>query len=92
LYQQFAFLKSLHPVGRLDCDTSGLLLFSRDGQLTQSILDPKSGVKRIYEAIVAGCVVEEELRTKLQAGVQTSEGIFPAQLLYSQVFSNEQVK
>ena len=42
----------MHPVGRLDADTTGLLLFSNDGQLTQSLLCPMTKILRVYEAYV----------------------------------------
>ena len=51
--------KRLHPVGRLDADTSGLLLFSRDGGLTHRLLHPKYGVTREYVAEVEGGDVDE---------------------------------
>lgn len=46
--------KSFHPVGRLDADTTGLLLFSGDGQLTQRLLHPSGNVQRQYLATVEG--------------------------------------
>jgi hypothetical protein len=48
--------KSFHPVGRLDADTTGLLLFSGDGQLTQRLLHPSSDVQRQYVATVEGAL------------------------------------
>ena len=65
--------KLLHPVGRLDADTTGLLLFSRDGALTHKMLHPKSGVEREYVAVVEGDVEPAALREKLAAGVTTVE-------------------
>jgi 23S rRNA pseudouridine2605 synthase len=50
----------MHPVGRLDADTSGLLLFSKDGMLTQYLLSPSNEVPRVYEAIVVGNIDEEK--------------------------------
>jgi 23S rRNA pseudouridine2605 synthase len=46
------YAKSFHPVGRLDADTTGLLLFSAEGQLTQRLLHPSSNVQREYLATV----------------------------------------
>lgn len=40
--------KHLHPVGRLDKDTSGLLLFTNDGELTFKLTHPKFGVEKTY--------------------------------------------
>ncbi len=43
----------LNPVGRLDKDTSGLLLLSDDGKLLHRIIHPKSGCLKVYEVEVA---------------------------------------
>lgn len=80
LYDQFPSIKPLHPVGRLDCDTSGLLLFSSDGKLTNQILDPNNAIPRVYEAIVSGIVDRGKLGLVLSAGVATADGTFPAAL------------
>jgi len=66
----------LHPVGRLDRDTSGLLLWSSDGRLTQALLHPKRAVPRTYVATVGEAPVQ--LAARLMAGVQTSDGTFQA--------------
>ena len=73
--------KSMHPVGRLDYDTSGLLLFSSEGKLTHALLHPTSEIEKEYVAIVEGLVNEGELRQQLADGVETSMGVFPARLL-----------
>ena len=77
----------MHPVGRLDYDTSGLILFSSDGKLTNKLLHPKQGVEKEYVATVQGEVNEEELKTKLAEGVKTTEGVHTAILL--EVMSSE---
>lgn len=71
----------LHPVGRLDYDTTGLLLFSSSGPLTQALLHPKHSIEKEYVAVVSGIVNEEELRTTLASGVTTGEGVHTAQLV-----------
>mmetsp|Transcript_6939 Transcript_6939/g.15206 ORF Transcript_6939/g.15206 Transcript_6939/m.15206 type:complete len:351 (-) Transcript_6939:74-1126(-) len=65
--------KQMHPVGRLDADTSGLLLFSRDGILTHRMLHPKYEVEREYEATVKNTVDAHALGEKLSSGVATIE-------------------
>ena len=56
-------LNRYHPVGRLDADTSGLLLFSRFGALTQRLLHPKHGLPRSYQAI---CEIIDEIKVILE--------------------------
>eukprot|EP01039_Chlorochromonas_danica_P007577 gene7577-8377_t len=89
VYENNPFFKSLHPVGRLDADTSGLLLFSSHGQLTNSLLDPNTCVPRVYEAIVAGKVDQTALAQRLASGVATTDGTFPATLLQAQALSSD---
>jgi 23S rRNA pseudouridine2605 synthase len=81
LEAKFSFLKAMHPVGRLDADTSGLLLFSREGALTQKLLHPSSNIAREYQALVAGNVNQQKLGALLKAGVKTAGGVFPAELI-----------
>ncbi len=50
-----------HPVGRLDLDTTGLLLLTSDGVLTHNLLSPKKGVPKTYYAEVDGEVGEAEI-------------------------------
>ena len=84
LVREYPYLKSLHPVGRLDADTSGLLLFSSDGHLTQTLLHPSTGIEREYEAVVIGTVNFEELKRTLANGVKTTEGTFSGELKHSE--------
>ncbi|KAL7529176.1 hypothetical protein ACHAWF_002867 [Thalassiosira exigua] len=71
----------MHPVGRLDYETTGLIFFSMDGTLTQRLLHPRRGIEKEYVATVQGLVDEAELAQRLSAGVQTSEGVHVAKLL-----------
>jgi 23S rRNA pseudouridine2605 synthase len=71
----------MHPVGRLDYDTTGLLLFSSSGALTQTLLHPKHAVEKEYIATVVNSVDDiEQLRQTLAAGVTTGEGVHTARL------------
>lgn len=63
----------LFPVGRLDRDTTGLLLMTNDGELSFRLTHPKFGVKKRYIAKVRGVVTDEEVRT-LEKGVPLEEG------------------
>ena len=57
----------LFPVGRLDLDTTGLLLFTTDGDLAQRLLHPSHHVDKSYLAIVDGRVRDADLEP-LRAG------------------------
>ncbi|WP_250277691.1 pseudouridine synthase [[Clostridium] colinum] len=56
------------PVGRLDYDTSGLLILTNDGDLTYKLTHPKHNVKKIYIAKVYGVPSKEKLE-KFKTGV-----------------------
>ena len=65
---------NLHPVGRLDFETSGVLLFSDDGTLTHLLTHPSHGVEKIYEARVRGEVSKETVE-HLERGVRLEDGM-----------------
>ena len=70
----------LFPIGRLDFDTTGLLLFSTDGELGNGLLHPRRHVDKTYEAIVDGVMTEREARL-LREGVMLDDGLtLPAQV------------
>jgi len=58
----------IFPVGRLDYDTSGLLLLTNDGELTNKLTHPSNSIEKVYSAKVDGIVTREEAR-KLENGV-----------------------
>ena len=51
----------IYPVGRLDYETSGLLILTNDGDLTYTLTHPKHSVYKTYMAIVKGIPTENEL-------------------------------
>jgi 23S rRNA pseudouridine2605 synthase len=59
----------LFPVGRLDADTTGLLLLTNDGELAGRLMHPRHGVEKTYEATVRGAVGAEAVRA-LAAGIE----------------------
>lgn len=63
----------LFPVGRLDMDTTGLLLFTTDGDMGQHLLHPKHHVPKTYRALVAGIPAEHEL-DRLREGIVLDDG------------------
>ena len=61
------------PVGRLDADTTGVLLLTNDGQLAHRLAHPRYGVPKVYEAEVEGEPGPEALAA-LRGGVQLEDG------------------
>ena len=58
----------IYPVGRLDYDTTGLLLLTNDGELTNILSHPSSGVEKTYLAKIEGILSPEEIH-KLKKGI-----------------------
>lgn len=63
----------LFPVGRLDCQTSGLILLTNDGELAYMLTHPKYGVWKTYHALVKGIPGPKALAA-LREGVPLAEG------------------
>ena len=70
----------LHPVGRLDADTTGLLPFCADGAITQHLLHPRRAYEREYTATVEPAP-REGLAALLAAGVRTADGVHTARVV-----------
>lgn len=64
----------LYPVGRLDKDTTGLLLFTTDGDMGQHLLHPKHHVDKTYQAHVDGVPSTGELQA-LRDGIMLDDGL-----------------
>lgn len=64
----------LHPIGRLDKDTTGLLLFTNDGALTYALTHPKHVVEKTYRAWVEGTPNDAAL-ARLRSGVELDDGL-----------------
>jgi 23S rRNA pseudouridine2605 synthase len=60
--------KALVPVGRLDCNTEGLLILTDDGEFAQHVAHPRYGGLKVYEVKVKGRPAEAQL-DKLRAGI-----------------------
>lgn len=59
----------LYPVGRLDYDTSGLLLMTNDGKLANLLMHPKNEVPKVYVAKIEGILEPDQIMT-LKKGVK----------------------
>lgn len=62
----------VYPVGRLDADTSGLLLLTNDGDFAQHVAHPRHSTTKRYEAVVKGCPPVDVLNA-LRTGVVIPE-------------------
>ncbi|UOF92922.1 rRNA pseudouridine synthase [Fodinisporobacter ferrooxydans] len=78
----------IYPVGRLDLDTSGLLLLTNDGELTNRLIHPRYHVEKTYRVKAKGLIPESGLE-RLESGVPLDDGITaPARLEHVQYGKN----
>ena len=73
LFPQEVRNQGIFPVGRLDKDTSGLLLFTDDGDFAHRVISPKSGIWKTYEAQVEGVLSSSDI-TCFAEGVCLKDG------------------
>ena len=64
----------LYPVGRLDADSTGLILVTNDGDLAQRLTHPSFEVPRTYRATVQPSPVSEHALRRLREGVELEDG------------------
>ena len=71
----------LYPVGRLDIDTTGLILLTNDGELAQRMTHPRFEVPKTYRVVLARSPVAETALAALRDGVELEDGrTAPAQV------------
>lgn len=63
----------LYPVGRLDADSTGLILLTNDGELANLLTHPRYGVPKTYRARLAKPIGEREVE-RLRTGVELEDG------------------
>ncbi|MGZ4203116.1 MAG: pseudouridine synthase [Thermoleophilaceae bacterium] len=66
--------RRLYPVGRLDADTSGLILLTNDGELANQLTHPRYEVDKTYRARVEPAPVAEGALRQLREGVELDDG------------------
>ena len=69
LFTEEGVTERIYPIGRLDYDTTGLLLLTNAGELTNQLMHPKFEVDKVYIAKVKGLVTNDALR-QLRTGVK----------------------
>src|ERR671910_3434203 len=67
--------RRLYPVGRLDADTTGLILLTNDGELAERLTHPRYGVRKVYRARVRPPRVSPRALRALREGVELEDGI-----------------
>jgi 23S rRNA pseudouridine2605 synthase len=67
------FKERIYPVGRLDYDTSGLILLTNDGDFANLLMHPSGEIEKAYVAKIKGIPVRENLR-KLERGIRLEDG------------------
>ena len=80
--------KDLFPVGRLDKDTEGLLLFTNDGEFSHRILSPKNHVEKEYYVVLEKDISDDEIR-KVESGVVIDDGYNTKESKIRRVSDNE---
>jgi 23S rRNA pseudouridine2605 synthase len=65
----------LYPVGRLDIDTTGLILLTNDGELAHRLTHPRFEVPKTYRAVVAQAPVHARALEALRHGVELDDGV-----------------
>lgn len=64
----------IYPIGRLDYDTSGLLLMTNDGDIYNNVIHPRQEINKVYIAIIKGIPTKEEI-SKFCSGVDIGDYI-----------------
>ena len=65
------------PVGRLDKNTTGVLMFTNDGEMAERLTHPSFNKKKIYQVVLDHPLTEED-KEKVLAGVELSDGVIAA--------------
>ena len=66
--------RRLYPIGRLDADTTGLILLTNDGELAERLTHPRYGVEKVYRARVQPARVTPAALQALRDGVELDDG------------------
>ncbi|MGN6870626.1 MAG: pseudouridine synthase, partial [Solirubrobacteraceae bacterium] len=64
----------LYPVGRLDIDTTGLILLTNQGELAHRLTHPSFEVEKTYRAVLGGAALHERTLSALREGVELEDG------------------
>ncbi|MDI9320370.1 MAG: pseudouridine synthase [Phycisphaerales bacterium] len=73
-------IERLYPIGRLDRNTTGLIILTNDGELAQKLSHPKYNVKKIYQVTLDKHITKADFE-KILAGVTLEDGLAPVDSL-----------
>ena len=65
------------PVGRLDKNTTGVLMFTNDGEMAERLTHPSYNKKKIYQVVLDAPLTEED-KAKVLSGIELSDGVVAA--------------
>jgi len=82
-------LQHLHPVGRLDMATTGLLLMTTDTQLSNFLTDPGNGIPRVYTVSVKGRITDDDIKI-LSQGIRDKGQFLKASAVTLRKASNKE--
>jgi 23S rRNA pseudouridine2605 synthase len=63
----------IYPVGRLDRNTTGLLLFTNDGNIAKKLTHPRYGIKKIYHVFLERALSKGDMK-KIEDGIELEDG------------------
>ncbi len=63
----------IYPVGRLDRNTTGVLLFTNDGEITKKLTHPKHGIRKVYHVVLDQPLEAKDLET-IENGLEVEDG------------------
>ena len=72
--------KRIYPVGRLDYDTSGLLILTNDGELANKLMHPSSNIEKTYVVKVDGLVTGKDIKTLRNGVIINGKKTYPAKV------------
>ena len=78
----------IYPVGRLDYDSSGLLLLTNDGDFAQKMQHPRFQTPKVYRVKIQGRLSKEELK-QISKGVKLPDGMFKPENMQLEKFNDK---
>jgi len=78
----------VYPVGRLDYDSSGLLLLTNDGDFAQKVQHPRFQTPKVYRVKIQGRLSKEELK-QISKGVKLPDGMFKPENMQLEKFNDK---